>query len=223
MVQRVPTAERRPKILFGIVTRSLAFFCRGLGCCVRRPTTFICPWSQATVCLGFFLTIPPRNALHSMHTRSLKLQPSSSSPAKGHTRKHEEHARNHKDVLPLSVAFNAEVCTDQTHVLCPCSNLSAFCDPFSSKTLLSKATNGKKSHLLHLLLLIYMNCQDDHNTMRTIQQLDVSRLWPLECSGTVGKGHPFSNAVIQCAFPASKHLKTLQLLKHAQLASHCAG
>ena len=116
-----------------------------------------------------------------------------------------------------------KLCTNQTHVLCPCSNLSAFCDPFSSKTILGKATNGKKSHLLPLLLLIYMNCQDDHNTMRTIQQLDLSRLWPSQCSGTVGKGHPFSNAVIQCAFPASKHLKTLQLLKHAQLASHCAG
>ena len=43
-----------------------------------------------------------------MHTRSLKLQPSSSSSAKGHTGKHEEHARNHEDLLALWVAFNAE-------------------------------------------------------------------------------------------------------------------
>ena len=29
--------------------------------------------------------------------------------------------------------------------------------------------------------------------------------------------------MIQCAFPSSKHLKDLELLKHAQLASRCAG
>ena len=64
--------------------------------------------SLATACLGFFLTLPPRNALHSMHTKSLKLQPSSSSSAKGHTGKHEERARNHEDLLALWVAFKAE-------------------------------------------------------------------------------------------------------------------
>ena len=159
-----------------------------------------------------------------MHTKSLKLQPSSSSSAKGHAAKHDEHARNHEDLLALSVAFNAETMR-QPHVLCPCSNLSACCDSFSSKpfSVKNQTTNGKRRPLLHLLLLVYMNCQDDHNTMRTIQHLDLSRLWPLQSSATVGKGHPFSNAVIQCAFPASKHLKSLHLLKHAQLASHCAG
>ena len=110
MVQRVPTAERRPKILFGIVTRSLACFCRALGCFV--PTTlaisaFICPCPKLQYAWDF-LTIPLRNVMHSMHTRSLKLPPSSSSSAKGHTRKHEEHARNHEDLLALWVAFNAE-------------------------------------------------------------------------------------------------------------------
>ena len=137
MVQHVPTAGRCPTILFCIVTRSLACFCTALGCLVRRPTklaisAFICP-SQATVCLGFFLTIFPRNALHSMHTKSLKLQPSSSSSAKGHAAKHEEHARNHEDLLAPWVAFNAEA-MHQPHVLCPCSNLSVCCYPFSSKT-----------------------------------------------------------------------------------------
>ena len=60
-----------------------------------------------------------------------------------------------------------KLCTNQPHVPCPCSNLSACCDPFSSKTLSvkSQATNDKKSHLLHLLLFIYIICQDDHNTM----------------------------------------------------------
>ena len=43
-----PTAGRCPKILFRIVTRSLACLCRALGCCIRRLTTpaisaFICP------------------------------------------------------------------------------------------------------------------------------------------------------------------------------------
>ena len=38
--------------------------------------------------------------------KSLKLPPSSSSSAKGHTGKHEEHARNHEDLLALWVAFN---------------------------------------------------------------------------------------------------------------------
>ena len=67
--------------------------------------------SQATVCLGFFLALPAlpaRKALDSMHTKSLKLPPSSSSSAKGPTGKHEEHARNHEDLLALWVAFNAE-------------------------------------------------------------------------------------------------------------------
>ena len=39
MVQCVPTAGRCWKILFLIVTRSLACFCRVLGCFVRRLTT----------------------------------------------------------------------------------------------------------------------------------------------------------------------------------------
>ena len=116
MAPHVPTAGICPRILFRIVTRSLGCFCRTLGCCVRRLTTlaisafiFPCPKiSQDTVCLGFFLTLPPRNALHSMQTKSLKLQPSSSSSAKGHTGKHEEHARNHEDLLALWVAFKAE-------------------------------------------------------------------------------------------------------------------
>ena len=39
MAQRVPTAGLCPKILFRIVTRSLACLCRALGCCIRRLTT----------------------------------------------------------------------------------------------------------------------------------------------------------------------------------------
>ena len=114
-----------------------------------------------------------------------------------------------------------KLCTNQPHVLCPCSNHSACSDSFFPKSfsVKNRATNGKKTHFLHLLLLIYMKCQDDNNTRRMIQQLDLSRLWPLQWSGTVGNWHPFSNAVIQCAFPESKHLKSLERLKHAQLAT----
>ena len=88
-----------------------------------------------------------------MHSKSLKLQPSSSSSAKGHVGKHEERARNHDGLLVLWVAFHTEA-LQQTHVLCPCSNLSACCDPFSSKTFSEKyqATNGKKSPLLHYFI-----------------------------------------------------------------------
>ena len=100
-----------------------------------------------------------------MHTKSLKLRPSSSSSTKGHTAKHEEHARNHEDLQALWLAFNAEA-MHQLHVLCPCSNLSTCCDLSSSKpfSVQNQASNGKKSPLLHLLLLIYMNYQDDNKT-----------------------------------------------------------
>ena len=116
---------------------------------------FHLPLSQATVCLGFFLTIFPRNALHSMHTKSLKLQPSSSSSAKGHAATHEENGRNHEDLLAPWVAFNTEA-MHQPHVLCPCSNLSTCCYQLSSKTFSVKnqARTGKKSRpLLHLCCL----------------------------------------------------------------------
>ena len=67
MVQCVPTAGHCPTILFCIVTRSLACFCRALGCCVRRLTTlaisaFICPCPKlqyAWDSFWHFLTIHP--------------------------------------------------------------------------------------------------------------------------------------------------------------------
>ena len=138
MVQCVPTAGRCPTIPFCIVTRSLACFCMALGCCVRRLTTlaisaFICPCPELQYAWGFFLTIPLRKALHSMHTKLLKLPGTSTSiSAKGHAAKHEEHARNHEDLLALWVAFNAGA-MHQPHVLCPCSNLSTCCYAFSPK------------------------------------------------------------------------------------------
>ena len=224
MAQRVPTAGRCPKILFCIVMRSLACFWRALGCCVRRLaiSAFVCPWPN-------FLTLPPRNALHSMRTKSLKLQPSSSTSAKCHTRKHEEHARNHEDLPALWVAFNAE----GMHQLGSCT-LSMFqslsmlwcCDSVTrspQKPCRKRIKRPMARKGTCFCCLSNWNSQNDHNTMRTIQLLDLSRLWPLQWSGTVGKGHPFSNAVMRCAFPASKHLKSLELLKHAQLACHCAG
>ena len=183
MVQRVPTAGRCPSRAFGIVTRSLACFCGALGCCVKSSQRWHYLLSSAPVpsytMLGILLRTPARNALHSMHTKSLKLQPSSSSSAKGHAAKHEEHARSHEDLLAPWVAFNAEA-MHQPHVRCPCSNLSTCCDPFSSKTFSVKnqARTGKKSRpLLHLLLLMCMNCQDDHNT--TLHSATSSSLTPM--------------------------------------------
>ena len=203
IVQRVPTAGRCPTILFGIVTRSLACFCRALGCCVRRLTTlavyaFICP-SQTTICLVVFLTLPPCNALHSMHTKSLKLQPSSSSSAKGHAAKHEEHARNHEDLLALLVAFNAEA-MHQPHVLCPCSNLSACCDSFSSRPLSveeskdqwqEKALASSFAACLHKLSRWPQHYENDL-TSWSFQTLAFAIIWNcwkraplLQCSDTV--------------------------------------
>ena len=118
-----------------------------------------------------------RTAQHA-HQITEAATPSSSS-AKGHAAKHEEHARNHEDLLAPWVAFNAEA-MHQPHVLCPCSNLSTCCYQLSSKTFSVKnqARTGKKSRpLLHLLLLIYMNCQDDHNT--TLHSAKSSSLTPM--------------------------------------------
>ena len=55
--------------------------------------------------------------------------------------------------------------------------------PVLLKTLVGKELNNQwqEKALASSLLLIYMNCQDDRNTiMRTIQHLDLSRLWPLQ-------------------------------------------
>ena len=63
MAQRVPTAGPCLKILFCIVTRSLACFCRALGCCVRRLTTlaisaFICPCPKLQYAWDSFWQFP---------------------------------------------------------------------------------------------------------------------------------------------------------------------
>ena len=233
MVQRVPTAGLCPRILFCIVTRSLACFWRALGCCVRKFTTlavsaFVCPCPKLQYAWDSFWQFPLATLCTGDTQDHWSCNPHQADPQKTI----QGSMRNMQGTMRICWLFGLpstqKLCTNQPHVLCPCSNLSACCDPFSSKafSVRNQATNGKKRHLLHLLLLIYMNCQDDHNTMRTIQQLDLSRLWPLQWSGTVGKGPPFWNAVIESiesAFPASKHLKSLELLKHAQLACHCAG
>ena len=228
MVQCVLTAGRCPKILFCIVTKSLACFCR--GCCVRRLTmlaisAFIRPCPKLQYAWDSFWQFPVAT-----HCTACTQDHWSCNPHRAVRHKAIQGSmRNMQGTMRICWLFGLpsmqKLCTNQPHVLCPCSNLSACCDPFSSKpfSVKNQATNGKKSRLLHLLLLIYMKRQDDHNTMRTIQQLDLSRLWPLQRSGTVGKWHPFSHSVIQCAFPASKRLKTLELLKHAQLATHSAG
>ena len=63
MVQCVPTALRCPTILFCIVARSLACFCRALGCWIRRLTTlaisaFICPCPKLQYAWDSFWQFP---------------------------------------------------------------------------------------------------------------------------------------------------------------------
>ena len=113
MAPRVPTAGLCPGILFRMVTRSLGCFCRALGCCVRRLTTlaisaFIFPCPKILYARDSFRHFPLATHCTACTQKSLKLQPSSSSSAKGQTGKHEEHARKHEDLLALWVAFNAE-------------------------------------------------------------------------------------------------------------------
>ena len=156
-------------------------------------------YSMLGILSDIFWQFTLRKALHSMLTKSMKLQPSSSSSAKGHTGKHEEHARHHEDLLALWVAFNAEA-MHQPHVLCPCSNLSTCCDPFSPKPFSSKnqASNGKKSPLLHLLLLVmhelsrWQQRYENELTSGSFQTLAFAMIWNcwkraplLKCSDTV--------------------------------------
>ena len=156
-------------------------------------------YSMLGILSDIFWQFTLRKALHSMLTKSMKLQPSSSSSAKGHTGKHEERARHHEDLLALWVAFNAEA-MHQPHVLCPCSNLSTCCDPFSPKPFSSKnqASNGKKSPLLHLLLLVlhelsrWQQRYENELTSWSFQTLAFAMIWNcwkraplLKCSDTV--------------------------------------
>ena len=113
MVQCVPTAGRCPTILFCILTRNLACFCRALGCCVRRFITlaisaFICPCPRLRRRYAWKSSwhFPPRNALHGMHNKSLfSCNPhQAGNLQEGPYRKHEEHARNHEDLLAIWVA-----------------------------------------------------------------------------------------------------------------------
>ena len=104
-----------------------------------------------------------------------------------------------------------KLCTNQPHVLCPCSNLSAFCDPFFSRTfsVKNRATNGKRSHLLHLLLLIYMKCQDDHNTMKMIHQLDLSKVWSTSSLTAPNSGKGDTLAIATCQTKVTRGRLTL--------------
>ena len=174
------------KKIFCIVTRSLACFCRALGCCVRRLTAlaisaFICPCPRLLYAWDSFWQFPlatPCTACTLNHWSCNPHQAALQKSMQWNAVKYEEHARDHEELLAPWVAFNAEA-MHPPHVLCPCSNLSTWCDPFSSKTFSVKnqATNGKRRPLLHLLLLVYMNCQYDHNT--TLYSATSSSLTPM--------------------------------------------
>ena len=175
MAQRVPAAGLCPKILFRIVTRSLACFSRALGCCVRRLKTpaipaLIFPCSKLLYARDSFWHFPLATHCTACTQNNWSCNPRQAAPQKDL----QGSMRNMQGTMMICWLFGLpstqKLCTNQPHVPCPCSNLSESRDPFSSKTFSvnGQATNGKKSHLLHLLLLIYMNCQDDHNTMRTM-------------------------------------------------------
>ena len=160
MVQRVPTAGLCPRILFCIVTRSLACFSWALGCCVRKFTTlaisaFICPCPWLQYAWDSFWQFPLATLCTGDTQDHWSCNPHQADPQKTI----QGSMRNMQGTMRICWLFGLpstqKLCTNQPHVLCPCSNLSACCDPFSSKTLSvkSRATNGKKSHLLHLLLI----------------------------------------------------------------------
>ena len=79
-----------------------------------------------------------------MHIRSLKLQPSSSSSAKGHTEKHEEHARNHEDLLALWVAFNAQAMHQPTSCTLSMFQSLSILWPVLFKNLLGKESSDQR-------------------------------------------------------------------------------
>ena len=113
MVQCVPTAGRCPTILFCILTRNLACFCRALGCCVRRFITlaisaFICPCPRLRRRYAWKSSwhFPPAThctACTTNHFLAATLIKQGTCK-RGHTGKHEEHARNHEDLLAIWVA-----------------------------------------------------------------------------------------------------------------------
>ena len=161
MAPRVPTAGICPRILFRMVTRSLGCFCRTLGCCVRRLTTlaisaFIFPCPKILYAWDSFWHFPLATHCTACTQNHWSCNPRQAAPQKAI----QGSMRNMQGTMRICWLFGLpskqKLCTNQPHVLCPCSNLSACRGPFSSKTLSvkSQGTNGKKSHLLHLLLPI---------------------------------------------------------------------
>ena len=157
MAPRVPTAGLCPRILFRMVTRSLGCFCRALGCCVRRLTTlaisaFIFPCPKILYARDSFRHFPLATHCTACTQNHWSCNPRQAAPQKAI----QGSMRNMQGSMRICWLFGLpstqKLCTNQPHVLCPCSNLSAWRDPFSSKTLSveSQATNGKKSHLLIL-------------------------------------------------------------------------
>ena len=150
MVQCVLTAGRCPKILFCIVTKSLACFCR--GCCVRRLTmlaisAFIRPCPKLQYAWDSFWQFPVAT-----HCTACTQDHWSCNPHRAVRQKAIQGSmRNMQGTMRicwlLGLPSTQKLCTNHphvTHVLCQCSNLSACCDPFSSKTLLGKESSDQR-------------------------------------------------------------------------------
>ena len=143
MCQQQDAVGLCPRILFRIVT-SLACFCRALGCCVRRLTTlaisaFICPCPKILYDWDSFWHFPLATHCTACTQNHWSCNPPHAAPQKDL----QGSMRNMQGTMRICWLFGLpstqKLCTNQPHVLCPCSNLSESRDPFSSKTLSVKS------------------------------------------------------------------------------------
>ena len=137
MVQCVPTAGRCPKILFCIVAKSLACFCR--GCCVRRLTmlaisAFIRPCPKLQCAWDSFWQFPVATRCTACTQDHWSCNPHRAAQQKAI----KGSMRNMQGTMRICWLF-ALPSTQK-----PCSNLSACCEPFSSKTLLGKESSDQR-------------------------------------------------------------------------------
>ena len=163
MVQGVPTAGLCPRILFCIVTRSLACFSWALGCCVRMLTTlaisaFICPCPRLQYAWDSFWHVPLATLCTADTQDHWSCNPHQAAPQKAV----QGSMRNMQGTMRICWLFGLpstqKLCTNQPHVFCPCSNLSACCPEFSWTVpnvyfrYIQQHRHGLRAHSQHLCL-----------------------------------------------------------------------
>ena len=144
-----------------------------------------------------------------MHIRSLKLQPSSSSSAKGHTEKHEEHARNHEDLLALWVAFNAQAMHQPTSCTLSMFQSLSILWPVLFKNLLGKESSDQRQKKS----LASSFAVDLHEMSRWqqhyVQQLDLSKVWSTSSLTAPNSGKGDTLAITTCQTKVTRGRLTL--------------